>query len=96
MSTEDQFFDPETINLMRTALENAWEQLEHDMQQRTSKVALAERILRAASDGERDPARLRAVALTAMVQGSSAPKSRLRTALVQRFHFPSPGRAAPR
>ena len=63
MSAEDQFFDPETINLMRTALENAWEQLEHDMQQRTSKVTFAERILRAASNGERDPTRLRAVAL---------------------------------
>ena len=63
MSAEDQFFDPETINLMRTALENAWEHLEYDMQQRTSKVTFAERILRADSDGERDPARLRAVAL---------------------------------
>ena len=63
MSEEDQFFDRETINLMRTALENAWEQLEHDMQQRTSKVTFAERVLRAASDGERDPARLHSVAL---------------------------------
>ena len=63
MSAEDQFFDPETINLMRTALENAWEKLEHDMQKRTSKVTFAERVLRAASDGERDPARLRSVAL---------------------------------
>jgi len=63
MSAEDQFFDPETINLMRTALENAWEKLEHDMQKRTSKVTFAERILRATSDGEQDPARLRAVAL---------------------------------
>jgi len=51
------------INLMRAALEEAWAQLEHEVQQRTSKVALAKRILRAASAGERAPARLRAAAL---------------------------------
>ena len=48
---------------MRAALEEAWAQLEHEVQQRTSKVALAKRILRAASAGERAPARLRAAAL---------------------------------
>jgi len=63
MVGEREFFEPETINLMRAALEEAWAQLEHEVQQRTSKVALAERILRAASGGERDRARLRAVAL---------------------------------
>ena len=62
MSAE-QFFEPETINLMQTALEEAWAQLSLRAQQRTSKVALAEHILRAASGGESDPARLRAAAL---------------------------------
>jgi hypothetical protein len=41
MSAGGEFFEPETINLMRTALEDAWAQLEHDVQQHTSKVELA-------------------------------------------------------
>ena len=56
-------FDPETIELLRQCLEKAWSQLEPDQQTRVSKTVLAQRMLKAASNGERDPIRLQARAL---------------------------------
>ena len=56
-------FDPETIELLRQCLEKAWSQLEPGQQTRVSKTGLAERILKAASNGERDPTRLQSRAL---------------------------------
>lgn len=63
MNSDDGAFDPETITLMRTALEEAWASLPQAQQARTSQTLLAERILWAAKRGERDPVRLRASAL---------------------------------
>ena len=59
----DVVFDPETIELLRECLENAWSRLEPAQQARISKVVLAERILKAAAGGESDPIRLQARAL---------------------------------
>jgi hypothetical protein len=56
-------FEPETIELMRVALEEAWAQLRPEEQARHTKSDLAERILRAAAHGERDLVRLRCSAL---------------------------------
>jgi hypothetical protein len=56
-------FDPETIDLMRSVLDAAWASLQLEQQASVSRTLLAERILRAAQRGERDPARLRARAL---------------------------------
>jgi hypothetical protein len=56
-------FDPETIELLRSVLDDAWATLLPDQQANVSQTLLAERILRAATQGERDPARLRARAL---------------------------------
>jgi hypothetical protein len=56
-------FDPETIELMRSVLDAAWASLLPEQQASVSRTLLAERILRAAARGERDPARLRARAL---------------------------------
>jgi hypothetical protein len=56
-------FDPETIKIMRAVLDDAWAALRPNQQRELAKVHLAERILAAAANGERDPARLRARAL---------------------------------
>jgi hypothetical protein len=58
------YFDPDTIALLRTTLDHAWASLEPGQQVVTSRSILAERILRAAARGERDPDRLRAHALS--------------------------------
>jgi hypothetical protein len=64
-------FDPETIELMKTALDEAWTSLNAAEQAKTDRSSLAERILKAAARGERDPARLRAHALIAMAHSLS-------------------------
>jgi hypothetical protein len=56
-------FDPATITLMRAVLDDAWTGLLPYQQAETSRAVLAERILKAAAKGERDPVRLRACAL---------------------------------
>jgi hypothetical protein len=58
-------FDPETINLMKNCLEDVWVSLSPAMRSSTTRSALAERILKKAAGGERDPVRLRASALHA-------------------------------
>jgi hypothetical protein len=57
------FFDPETISILRGVLDDAWSRLPPD-QTNVTRSLLAERILKAARDGERDPVRLRAYAIT--------------------------------
>jgi hypothetical protein len=58
------YFDPDTVTLLRTTLDHAWASLPPDQQAATSRSILAERILRSAARGERDPDRLRAHALS--------------------------------
>jgi hypothetical protein len=58
-------FDPETLALMKSSLDAAWSQLNPVQQARASKINMAEKILKAAARGERDPMRLRASALLA-------------------------------
>jgi hypothetical protein len=57
------YFDPDTVALLRTILDHAWADLPSAQRAVTSRSILAERILRAAARGERDPDRLRAHAL---------------------------------
>jgi hypothetical protein len=57
------FFDPETIAMLRGVLDDAWSRLPAG-QTNVTRSLLAERILKAARDGERDPSRLRARAVT--------------------------------
>lgn len=64
---EASSFDPETIQLMRGVLDDAWASLPPNEQVKSSKTHLAERILKCASHGERDPARLRVYALMEVV-----------------------------
>jgi hypothetical protein len=56
-------FDSSTIAIMRVALDDAWNRLEPAAQATVLKVTLAERILKSASQGERDCERLREAAL---------------------------------
>jgi hypothetical protein len=60
-------FDPETVVILKSSLDDAWAQLTAAEQAQTSRTVLAERILKAAAGGERDPVRLRASALVHVV-----------------------------
>jgi hypothetical protein len=52
-------YDPETIALLRKVLDEAWANLLPSQQAATNKGILAQRILKLAAQGERDPIRLR-------------------------------------
>jgi hypothetical protein len=56
-------FDPEAIEIMKAVLDDAWAALSPSQQRALPKAHLAERILSAAANGERDPVRLLARAL---------------------------------
>jgi len=56
-------FAPETIELLQKVLDEAWDALSESRQQKIVKAEVAERILTAAGLGERDPERLKAIAL---------------------------------
>jgi hypothetical protein len=66
---ESVFFDPATVAMLRGVLDDAWSRLPPG-QTGVSRSQLAERILKAARDGERDPARLRARAIAEGIAGS--------------------------
>jgi hypothetical protein len=66
-------YDPETIKTLQLALDLAWDALSTERRQRTSRVALAERILTLAARGERDIARLRAAAIIELVASDATP-----------------------
>jgi hypothetical protein len=52
-------YDPETVELLRTALDHAWDSLLPHHKAQTSKSRMAEHILKHAATGERHPGRLR-------------------------------------
>ena len=60
------FFDPTTLAMLRSVLDDAWSRLPAG-QTEVTRSLLAQRILRAAKAGERDPARLRAQAISRVV-----------------------------
>jgi hypothetical protein len=59
-------FNPETVRLMRMALDDAWNCLELEAQATVLKTTLAVRILESASQGVRDRQRLKDAALTGL------------------------------
>jgi hypothetical protein len=67
-------FDPETVSLLRKTLDDTWERLRPEQQAMT----LAERILKSAAKGERNPERLRDAALTAPCFPAKAERPRSR------------------
>lgn len=65
-NNEPVYFDLATVALLRETLDDAWACLPPQQRATTSKTLLAERILKAAADGERDPERLVDAALMAV------------------------------
>jgi hypothetical protein len=61
-------FDPETIAMLREVLDDTWSCLPAG-QTNVTRSQLAERILKAAKAGERDPAKLRARAIAEVIEG---------------------------
>jgi hypothetical protein len=57
------YFDRETVDMLRTTLDRAWASVPPSQRSGMSRSVLAERILKAATKGKRDPDRLRARAL---------------------------------
>jgi hypothetical protein len=72
MSDRRDAFDPETVSLLRTALDQAWSILLPRQRAAITKSELAQRILEFAALGERDPVRLRVRAVMEVVEKQSA------------------------
>jgi hypothetical protein len=53
--SEGMHYEPETIALLRAVLDEVWDSLSVEAQASISKTGLAQRILREAAEGERDP-----------------------------------------
>jgi hypothetical protein len=66
-------FNPEQIEVMKSALDEAWEALSKDQRARWTPAELAKRIIKLARRGELDPARLRMFATTEIVSNQPAP-----------------------
>jgi hypothetical protein len=60
-------FDPETVVVLRTVLDEAWRTLLTDQQARITKSDLAVCVLKLAAQGESDPIRLRRRAVESVV-----------------------------
>ena len=67
---ETAYFDLQTVALLRETLEDAWACLRPEQRATMSRTLLAERILRSAAQGERDPERLLDAALDALSVGA--------------------------
>ena len=65
------FFDPPTVTMQREVVEDAWSRLAAG-QRIVSRSLLAERILKAAKGGERNPAKLRAHAIVGGLEAGLA------------------------
>jgi hypothetical protein len=65
-------YDPETLALLRTALDEAWDTLLPRQRARITKSELAQRMLKFAALGERDPARLQVRAVSEIIGTPSA------------------------
>jgi hypothetical protein len=62
-ANESAYFDLKTVALLRETVEDAWACLRPEQRETISRSLLAERILKAAAQGERDPQRLLDAAL---------------------------------
>jgi len=61
-------YDPKTLMILRKALDEAWAALPDRSKAQTHKSEMAQRLLKLAADGVRDPVRLRASALVRAVE----------------------------
>jgi hypothetical protein len=67
---------PETLVLLRSALDEAWALLPDARKSQIQKSEMAQRILKQAADGVRDPVGLRATALICAIQTSENPTAK--------------------
>ena len=58
--------DPDTIGMLRRVLDNAWAALSPSQQTQANKAVIAQKLLKLAADGERDPTRLCELAILAL------------------------------
>jgi hypothetical protein len=65
-------YDPETIQLLRTVLDEAWDALAPKHRKQISKSHVAQCVLRHAAAGERHPGRLRFRAIADAVREGAA------------------------
>jgi hypothetical protein len=75
-------YDPETLTVLRTVLDEAWATLPDASKSETLKSEMAQNILQQAARGERDPVILRASVLALVetsASGAKAPLKRRRT-----------------
>jgi hypothetical protein len=66
-------YDPETVQLLRTVLDEAWDALQPHYRDQLNKSHLAECVLRQAAKGERHPGRLRLGAIADAVEEIASP-----------------------
>ena len=71
-------YDPETLNLLRKVLDEAWVALPDGSKSEAVKSEMAQHILKQAADGVRDPVRLRASTLTSVAREPPASKAKTR------------------
>lgn len=64
MEPKTVYYDPQTVAVLRQTLEDAWASLPPEQRVLMTRAMLAERILRSAAQGERDPTRLLEAAMT--------------------------------
>jgi hypothetical protein len=65
-------YDAETVRLLGTVLDEAWDALQPHHRNQTGKARLAECVLKQAANGERNPGRLRSKAIADAVQNIAA------------------------
>jgi hypothetical protein len=65
-------YDPETVQLLRMVLDEAWDALQPHYRDQISKSRMAELVLQQAASGERHPSRLRFRAIAEAVQEIAA------------------------
>ena len=75
-ANESAYFDLKTVALLKEAVEDAWVCLRPEQRETMSRSLLAERILKAAAQGERDPERLLDAALERNVRHPSFNRAR--------------------
>jgi hypothetical protein len=63
-------YDPETLTVLRNALDEAWALLPDDRKSEGQKSDMVQRILKKAAEGVRDPVRLRASAFVGPISAS--------------------------
>jgi hypothetical protein len=71
-------FDPETLTVLRTVLDEAWATLPDCFKSEILKSEMAQHILQQAARGERDPVILRASSLALAETSSSGAKAPLK------------------